>query len=460
MAKIMLVEDDNNLREIYEARLLAEGYEIVSAHDGEEALAMAVKEKPDLIISDVMMPKISGFDMLDILRGTPETRNTKVIMMTALSQAEDKTRADSLGADRYLVKSQVTLEDVARVAREVLEGKVVPATDTSSSSAPTVLPPVAEPAAAAPVVAEPVATPTPTPPAASPAATPTQDTPTTDPAPVVAAPPVASEPPAVPDPPADEASVALPDLAAAAADLTSATADPASTSTEAHASEPVSPTPVVETAQSTEAEKETVEDQVEEFVETAETHPMEITVSPDGTILPGTPPAEPATPSTPPELKLPDAQIPVEPSQPVAEVPSAPSLPSMPETGRTMAQAPSQSDFTIEKETDVVTDPTSLAPNDGQAETEATPAPAQAAPVAVQPRGTTAGLKVIEPPADINVAPDLNALLAKEQEKEQVAQILGSAGVAPPPPMPTSVDPGQSLRPSDDSKQDPNMIAL
>src|SRR4029079_10901405 len=123
MTKVMLVEDDNNLREIYEARLLAEGYEIVSAKDGEEALALAVKEKPDLIISDIMMPKISGFDMLDILRSTAETKNTKAIMMTALSQAEDKDRADKLGADRYLVKSQVTLEDVAREAREVLSGQ-------------------------------------------------------------------------------------------------------------------------------------------------------------------------------------------------------------------------------------------------------------------------------------------------------------------------------------------------
>lgn len=122
MAKILLVEDDNNLREIYEARLIAEGYEIVGAKDGEEALAVAVREKPDLIISDIMMPKISGFDMLDILRSTAETKHTKVIMMTALSQTEDKNRAERLGADRYLVKSQVTLEDVARVAREVLEG--------------------------------------------------------------------------------------------------------------------------------------------------------------------------------------------------------------------------------------------------------------------------------------------------------------------------------------------------
>ncbi|MEX2014392.1 MAG: response regulator [Candidatus Saccharimonadales bacterium] len=119
--KILLVEDDNNLREIYGARLQAEGYDIVSAPDGENALAIAVKEKPDLIISDIMMPKVSGFDMLDILRNAPETKDTKIIMMTALSQAEDKARADKLGADMYLVKSQVTLEDVAKAVHQILD---------------------------------------------------------------------------------------------------------------------------------------------------------------------------------------------------------------------------------------------------------------------------------------------------------------------------------------------------
>lgn len=120
MAKVMLVEDDNNLREIYQARLVAEGYEIISARDGEEALALAVKEKPDLILLDVMMPKVSGFELLDILRGTDSIKNTKVIMMTALSQAEDKARAEKLGANRYLVKSQVTLEDMAKSVHDVL----------------------------------------------------------------------------------------------------------------------------------------------------------------------------------------------------------------------------------------------------------------------------------------------------------------------------------------------------
>ena len=167
MAKILLVEDDNNLREIYGERLMAEGYDIVSASDGEEALQTAVTEKPDLIISDVMMPKISGFDMLDILRQTPETKDVKIIMMTALSQAEDKSRADELGADKYLVKSQVTLEDVARVVHDLLGDETgelsPPAEETTptetTASLPTNEAPVAEPMPApAPVVSEPSTT--------------------------------------------------------------------------------------------------------------------------------------------------------------------------------------------------------------------------------------------------------------------------------------------------------------
>lgn len=121
--KILLVEDDQSLREIYGIRLTAEGYEIVPAGDGEQALALAVKEKPDLIISDVMMPKISGFDMLDILRSTPETKDIKVIMMTALSSEDQRERGEALGADRFLVKSQVGIEDVVNAVHEVLDTK-------------------------------------------------------------------------------------------------------------------------------------------------------------------------------------------------------------------------------------------------------------------------------------------------------------------------------------------------
>jgi DNA-binding response OmpR family regulator len=136
MTKVLLVEDDNNLREIYEARLAAEGYDISTAKDGEDALAVAKQVKPDLIISDVMMPRISGFEMLDILRNTDGLKHTRIIMLTALGQAEDKTRADSLGADRYLVKSQVTLEDIVKAAQELLNP------DASEEAAPTTTAPV------------------------------------------------------------------------------------------------------------------------------------------------------------------------------------------------------------------------------------------------------------------------------------------------------------------------------
>lgn len=145
MSKIMLVEDDNSLREIYSIRLTAEGYTIVSAGDGEEALAVAVRERPDLVISDVMMPKISGFDMLDILRSTPETKDIKVIMMTALSSEDQRERGENLGADRYLVKSQVGIEDVVNVVHEVLGDRsddgtinpVTPANDPAPMNTPT-----------------------------------------------------------------------------------------------------------------------------------------------------------------------------------------------------------------------------------------------------------------------------------------------------------------------------------
>lgn len=110
--KILLVEDDDALASVYQTRLQAEGFDLKRVPNGEDALAAALEYKPDLILLDVMMPKVSGFDVLDILRNTPETTNVKVIMLTALSQDSDKERAEKLGVDDYLVKSQVVIADV------------------------------------------------------------------------------------------------------------------------------------------------------------------------------------------------------------------------------------------------------------------------------------------------------------------------------------------------------------
>jgi DNA-binding response OmpR family regulator len=110
--KILLVEDDTALAAVYKSRLELEGFAIREVNNGEDALSAAVEYKPDLILLDAMMPKISGFDVLDILRNTPDTANVRIIMLTALSQPKDKERAEALGVDDYLVKSQVVIGDV------------------------------------------------------------------------------------------------------------------------------------------------------------------------------------------------------------------------------------------------------------------------------------------------------------------------------------------------------------
>jgi two-component system phosphate regulon response regulator PhoB len=110
--RILLVEDDDALANVYQTRLQGEGFDVRRVSNGEEALAAALSYHPDLVLLDIMMPKVSGFDVLDILRNTPETANLKIIMLTALSQDSDKERADSLGVDDYLVKSQVVIADV------------------------------------------------------------------------------------------------------------------------------------------------------------------------------------------------------------------------------------------------------------------------------------------------------------------------------------------------------------
>ncbi|MBP7821028.1 response regulator [Candidatus Saccharibacteria bacterium] len=112
LKKILMVEDDDALASVYQTRLDAEGFSVKRVANGEEALASAIEYRPDLILLDVMMPKVSGFDVLDILRNTPETANMRIIMLTALSQDSDKERAKSLGVDDYLVKSQVVIADV------------------------------------------------------------------------------------------------------------------------------------------------------------------------------------------------------------------------------------------------------------------------------------------------------------------------------------------------------------
>lgn len=400
MTKVLLVEDDNNLREIYEARLAAEGYDIATAKDGEDALAVAKQEKPDLIISDVMMPRISGFEMLDILRNTQELKHTKVIMLTALGQVEDKSRADNLGADRYLVKSQVTLEDIVKAAEELLN----PNADTAETA--TVAP--AEPvAAAAPVAVAPqptAATPDPTP-------APVTDTPVA-PEPVAPAPtPVAAEPAVAPAPPNDPAVAVAPEPVTAAPVPEPVAAAPV---------EPVAPTPVVDAPQE--------EPAVTPITVTEPTESVEPVAEP---VVPVPAPVE--APAETPVVQMP--QIAVDPE-----------IAAVTENVQSALEESSQVDQQI-KDFEATAPPAPATPEP----TAPAPEPTESATIEQIPAPTPAltepsvsqipGKLVIQPPTDHADEPDISALVAQEEyQEQQAAGVAGQPVASPAPDEPADTD--------------------
>src|SRR3990167_7059622 len=103
---ILLVDDDLTLREMYEERMKAEGFNIIQATNGEEALKKAKESKPDIILLDIMMPKVNGFDVLKELKSNPELKDIPVIVLTALIQDVDRVQGKKLGAADYIVKSE------------------------------------------------------------------------------------------------------------------------------------------------------------------------------------------------------------------------------------------------------------------------------------------------------------------------------------------------------------------
>ena len=414
MAKILLVEDDNNLREIYEARLQAEGYDIVSAPDGEAALVVAKKELPDLVISDVMMPRISGFEMLDIMRNTEGLKNVKVIMLTALGQAEDKTRADALGADKYLVKSQVTLEDIVKSAAELLgTTAAAPATPATAEATATPTATQAMPVAVAPAPSVPVAEP----PAAAPApASPVTPAPTTPAAPVQpapAAPSVAADLPAPssPAPAATPAPVApvAPMQPLAPATPAPAIADPATTAAAATPGAPAQPTVPAS------SDDQLVADAVKDLI--------------DGT------PAEASSPQTPPAV-TPDAPSPTPTAPPVLPTPEPAAAPAP-------VVAP------------VTTPPTTVQPSTPP---QPTTPPTPAEPAAKDDESATKK-KIIQPLAPGTADPlpktDLNELMAKEGHTFDEQQPHDST----PPHQPGHVISPNPVSPTG-QPEDPNKISL
>jgi len=453
VAKVLLVEDDNNLREIYQARLMAEGYDIVTAQNGEEALVVAKQNKPDLIISDVMMPRISGFEMLDILRNTNELKNTKVIMLTALGQAGDQERASSLGADRYLVKSQVTLEDIVNAAKELLEddGSVTPVNQPQAATTPeqfssSMVAPAApgiaaiahvpDPGQSPTVATVPVATPVsavvPTP-----APVPVTDTPTPV-APITPAPTPTPTPTPTPAPPVDVPTPVDPVPVA-----------PIPAPVPAPIPEPI-PTPAIEPAVAAPSTATVVEQPVAVAVEPE--------LVPSGPTQPAASPSSDVVDAAAQGLEAEEAALQAQ----IANYATVPSAAADQATEAATTASNDQAIATAVQQLNTPSTPEPLVPPSVANVPTAPEAPvpsATQAPAATSPTASTenpnstmpvAGKKIIQPISDPTAKPDLNALLAQEEAKGQTpaapAPTANTQTPAPAPGTPNQAfDPNTSL---------------
>ena len=120
---ILLVDDDVTLREMYEERLKVEGFIITQAANGEDAIKLAKENKPQIILLDIMMPKVNGFDVLKDLKADPATKDIPVIVLSALIQDVDRVEGKKLGAVDYIVKSETMPGEVIEKIKKAIGKK-------------------------------------------------------------------------------------------------------------------------------------------------------------------------------------------------------------------------------------------------------------------------------------------------------------------------------------------------
>jgi len=119
LPKILVIEDELNIQKLVKANLAASGYQVFVASDGEEGLGLAKLESPDLILLDLMMPGISGWDVLTALKTNPRVREIPVVIMTASAHKDEEDKARSMGAVNYLVKP-FSADELLRHVKQVV----------------------------------------------------------------------------------------------------------------------------------------------------------------------------------------------------------------------------------------------------------------------------------------------------------------------------------------------------
>ncbi len=121
MKNILIIEDDEFLRGLINKKLLAEGFNVISAVDGEEGIKKAKEQKPDLILLDLVLPNIDGFEVLEKVKADPDVSAVPVIILSNLSQKEDISKGIKLGAVDYIIKAQFTPEEIVEKVKNILK---------------------------------------------------------------------------------------------------------------------------------------------------------------------------------------------------------------------------------------------------------------------------------------------------------------------------------------------------
>ena len=120
MAKILIVEDDKFLRDLLSKKLTEENFSVVTAIDGEEGMKKTQEENPDLILLDLILPGMNGFEVLKKIKENPATKDIPIIVLSNLGQKEDIERAKKLGSEDYFVKAHFTLEEIVEKLKQYL----------------------------------------------------------------------------------------------------------------------------------------------------------------------------------------------------------------------------------------------------------------------------------------------------------------------------------------------------
>ena len=122
MAKILIIEDDPLMSRLYQKAFTFEGYQVVAAFDGEEGWEKMKQENPNIILLDIMMPKMNGLEFLQKIKKDPDYKKIPVVCLTNLAGQQDAEKALFLGAVKYIVKSEYEPKQVVNMIKEILAG--------------------------------------------------------------------------------------------------------------------------------------------------------------------------------------------------------------------------------------------------------------------------------------------------------------------------------------------------